>query len=216
MKYPEDGTEAWLRGHIQRMKNTRFIFAGSHQQLFSTMFNAPQRPFYSSASQMKLGKIDREEYKKFIIEKFVSNKRKISTEAVDFILDWTHVHSYYVQSVCNKVFAQDHSKNTLSTIYESIHSIILEKRDSYYVLRDLMTAYQFKGLVGVAKSAPLYGPTAAAFIRKNDLRSGSAILKALRYLVDVDLLYADYDAGGKLYYSMSDIFFMRWLQDNYQ
>ncbi len=182
----------------------------------STMFNEPQRPFYSSASQVKLGKIDKEEYKKFIIEKFNANKRNISGEAVDFILDWTYIHSYYVRAVCNKVVEQGLSKNKLSHVYESLHSIIQEKRDSYYVMRDLMTAYQYKVLVGVAKSAPLYSPTGASFIRKNDLRSGAAVLQALRYLVDADLLYADYDGQGKLYYSMSDIFFMRWLQENYR
>jgi uncharacterized protein len=216
VKYPESGIEAWLRGHIQQMKNTRFIFAGSHQQLLSNMFNAPQRPFYSSASQMKLGKIDRKEYKRFINETFKESRKRISDEAVDFILDWTNVHTYYVQSVCNKVFESRNGRISLSSVYEAIHSIIQEKRDSYYVLRDLMTMYQFKVLVGVAKSSTLYGPTAAAFIRKNDLRSGAAVLKALRYLVDADLLYADYDENGKLYYSMSDIFFMRWLQENYK
>ena len=105
--------------------------------------------------------------------------------------------------------------NSLQTVYESIHSIVREKRDSYYVLRDVMTNYQFKVLTGVAKFSPLYSPTAANFIRKNDLRSGASVLKALRYLVDADLLYADYDENGKLFYSMSDIFFMRWLQENY-
>lgn len=215
VKYPEVGTEAWLRGNIQLMKNTQFIFAGSHQQLLSTMFNAPQRPFYSSASQMKLGKINQEVYKAFITRKFKEHRRKITNEAVDFILEWTHAHTYYVQAVCNKIFEMRETDNSLSTVYKSIRSIVQEKRDSYYVLRDLMTTYQFKVLTGVAKSAPLYSPTAANFIRKNDLRSGASVLKALSYLVEADLLYADYDENGKLFYSMSDIFFMRWLQENY-
>jgi uncharacterized protein len=215
VKYPEDGTEAWLRGHIQQMKNTHFIFAGSHQQLLSNMFNAPQRPFYASASQLKLGKINKEEYRQFIHEKFKANRQNISSEALDFILEWTQLHTYYVQSVCNKVYERSEKTNTLQTIYGAIHSIVQEKKDSYFVLRDLMTVYQFKVLVGVAKSSPLYSPTAAGFIRKNDLRSGASVLKALSYLVDTDLLYADYDDTGKLFYSMSDIFFMRWIQENY-
>ncbi len=213
--YPETGVEAWLRGCIQQLKNTQFIFAGSHQQILSSMFSAPQRPFYSSASQMKLGKIDRDDYANFIQSKFSGHKKNISTEAVTFILDWTHNHTYYVQAVCNKVFEMGDTDNSLQTVYESIHSIVREKRDSYYVLRDVMTNYQFKVLTGVAKFSPLYSPTAASFIRKNDLRSGASVLKALRYLVDADLLYADYDENGKLFYSMSDIFFMRWLQENY-
>jgi uncharacterized protein len=215
MRYPEEGTEAWLRGNIQLLKNTRFIFAGSHQQILSAMFNAPKRPFYSSASQMKLAKISRHEYSDFILMNFKAHGKKISTEAVDFILEWTHLHTYYTQTVCNKVFERGNVDITLLTVYESIHSIMREKKDSYYVLRDVMTVYQFKVLTGVAKSSPLYTPTAGAFIRKNDLRSGASVLKALRYLVDADLLYADYDEKGAIFYSMSDIFFMRWLQENY-
>ena len=68
IKYPEEGTEAWLRGHIQLMKNTQFIFAGSHQRLLSNMFNGPKQPFYASASQMKLLKINPSEYGNFIRE----------------------------------------------------------------------------------------------------------------------------------------------------
>lgn len=104
---------------------------------------------------------------------------------------------------------------SMQSTYEALDIIIREKRDSYYVMRDLMTTYQFKVLTGVAKVAPLYNPTSAGFIQKNDLRSGASVLKALQYLVDTDLVYADYDEQGKLYYSMSDIFFMRWIQENY-
>lgn len=215
MKYPEEGTEAWLRGHIQLMKNTQFIFAGSHQQLLGNMFNGPKRPFYASASQMKLLKIHRDEYGGFIKEKFRQHKRKIKEEALAYLLDWTHLHTYYVQAMCNKIFELGDREIVMKSVYQAQDFILREKRDSYYVMRDLMTAYQFNVLTGVAKAAPLYSPTSSKFIQKNDLRSGASVLKALHYLVDTDLVYADYDEHGKLYYSMSDIFFMRWIQEKF-
>jgi uncharacterized protein len=213
LRYPEEGTEAWLRGQIQMMKNTQFIFAGSHQHLLSTMFHAPKRPFYASASQMKLSKIDAVEYAAFIRKKFGEGKRKITDDALAYLLDWTHLHTYYVQAICNKIFELGDKEITVHSVYRACDLAIREKRDSFYVMRDLLTAYQFNVLTGVAKAAPLYSPTGAEFVQKHHLRSGASVLKGLHYLLDADLVFSDYDSDGKLFYSMSDIFFMRWIQE---
>ena len=45
--YPEKGTEALLRTHIQ-FSHAGFIFSGSRQHLMAEMFSSPKRPFYQS------------------------------------------------------------------------------------------------------------------------------------------------------------------------
>ena len=44
-KYQEKNIEALLRGHIQKMTNTHFIFAGSERRLMNEMFFSEKRPF---------------------------------------------------------------------------------------------------------------------------------------------------------------------------
>lgn len=55
--YPEKQMDAWLRSVIQRLKNVRFIFSGSQQQLMTELFNDPSRPFYRSTQLLKLNGI---------------------------------------------------------------------------------------------------------------------------------------------------------------
>ena len=47
---------------------------------------------------MNLPAISAENYSRFITGRFEENRRKISPEAVSFVLDWTRRHTYYTQS----------------------------------------------------------------------------------------------------------------------
>jgi uncharacterized protein len=94
--YPEQNTDAWLRGLIQSLPNVRFIFAGSQQHILSSMFTDPGRPFFKSASPLKIEKIDQKQYAAFIEARFVEEGRHISSKTIDQMLDWTMCHTYYV------------------------------------------------------------------------------------------------------------------------
>ena len=63
--YPETGTEAMLRSHIQFLQNIHFIFSGSKQHLMSEMFVSPQRPFYQSTDIMNLLPLKENAYYEF-------------------------------------------------------------------------------------------------------------------------------------------------------
>lgn len=53
-EYPETGTEAMLRSHIQHIHHVKFIFSGSKKHLMEEMFCAPNRPFFQSTQLMAL------------------------------------------------------------------------------------------------------------------------------------------------------------------
>src|SRR5688572_18885526 len=108
--YPEKNTEALLRTLIQSLKNTRFIFSGSSRHILTQIFTGSKRPFFGSAQMLELKSINRQEYGGFIIRKFWDHRRKIDDEALEFICEWTRLHTYYTQAVCNRLFAEGHSK----------------------------------------------------------------------------------------------------------
>lgn len=45
IRYPEKNVEELLRGKIQKLTNTHFIFAGSERRIMSEMFFSEKRPF---------------------------------------------------------------------------------------------------------------------------------------------------------------------------
>ena len=70
LKYPEKNIEEILRGKIQRLVNTHFIFAGSERRIMSEMFFSEKRPFYQSATSLMLEPIQRDKYVAFAEKQF--------------------------------------------------------------------------------------------------------------------------------------------------
>ncbi len=66
-KYPEKNIEALLRTHIQKLRNSNFIFAGSERHMMQEMFTSAARPFYHSADMLELKAIVPEIYIPFIV-----------------------------------------------------------------------------------------------------------------------------------------------------
>ena len=74
-EYPQKNTEALLRTHIQKCRNSRFIFAGSRRHTMGEIFLSGARPFYQSVSMMNLGCIDRQIYFDFAEKHFEEGAR---------------------------------------------------------------------------------------------------------------------------------------------
>ncbi len=70
-KFPEKNTEALLRTHIQRCRNTNFIFSGSIHHMMREIFFTASRPFYQSVSPMTLGPIEKKKYVEFVSKFFL-------------------------------------------------------------------------------------------------------------------------------------------------
>lgn len=85
--YPEKNIEALLRGHIQKMDNCHFIFAGSEKHMLGLMFDSRSRPFYKSADNMDLDVIPRDVYIEFICQKFSEKGRHIQPEVAGEVYD---------------------------------------------------------------------------------------------------------------------------------
>ena len=151
LNYPEKNVEALLRKNIQKSKNIVFIFAGSHKHMMISMFKNHNRPFYQSSELMDLGKIDFNKYKKFIIKKFTEGNKTITDTEVDYILEWTKLHTFYKQFLCNKLFSLYTNKITLNTIKKTTKEILEENRAVFYNYKNLLSLNQWKLLKAIAK-----------------------------------------------------------------
>ena len=206
-RYEERWLEAWLRSEIQELRNISFIFSGSHHGLLSAMFQVPSRPFYASTEFLFLDKIETLEYKLFIQKHLPSIKDK----EIDYVLNWTRVHTYYVQFVCNRLYSLGATNLTRKVINLELNSILKQMDHIFFQYRELLTKGQWNLLYAIGKEEKVYEPTSSSFIQTYQLGNAASVRRALLSLEDKELIYKEITNEGS-FYQVYDIFFMRWLQ----
>ncbi len=211
-QYPESQTEAWLRAKIQQLKNTVFIFSGSQQTLLQEMFLSAKRPFYASTQLLVLSYIDQEIYGLFIKKQFSKGEQEITEKDINTILNWCRGHTYYVQTLCNRLFGKGEKSINQELIRQEMQQILSQQEALFYTYRDLMTGPQWKLLKSIAKEDKLYTPTASSFIKKFQLGGASTIKRSLTTLLDNEMVFQATDKDGKKYYQVYDVFLSRWLE----
>jgi len=210
-QYPESNTEQILRSHFQHLKNCWFIYSGSQRHLLAPMFSDPSRAFYQSGGYLSLGSLDRAEYKAFIQDLFARNKKSIAEEAVEYILDWTRVYTFYTQYLCNKVYSKGHRTISREMVRECILEIFSERDAVFYNYRNLLTHAQFHLLAAIGRDESVMEPYSQDFIQKHHLSSVSTVRKSLQALVDKEMVY-EITGEEKPVYQVYDVFLLRWLQ----
>lgn len=205
--YPEANVEAFLRSFVQNVSNVNFVFSGSHQHLLLSMFGDHSRPFYQSTELMCLHPIPEQVYIDFMFKHFKADKRKIDKESARHILELTRYHTFYVQYLCNKLYAQKHDQISIEVINLVFRNILKENESLYYNFRNLLTDQQWGLLKAIAKEDKVEQPTSKDFIKKYNLNTPSTVKTALDSLLKKEMIFEDKGA-----YHVYDVFLSRWLQ----
>jgi AAA+ ATPase superfamily predicted ATPase len=212
LNYPEKNTDAFLRTIIQSLNNIRFIFSGSQQHLMTQLFADPKRPFYQSAGFMKINKIDSNLYTSFIDHHFKQGGFEIGRDTIHSMLQWADHHTYYVQLLCNRVFASPVKQIDNGVWQDQAAALLQEQEAVFFKYRDLLSKHQWNLLKAMASESYVYSPTSKDFISKYNLGSPATVLRSLQALLLKEMIYSDHDSEGRFYYSVYDILFRRWMQ----
>ncbi|NPD44949.1 hypothetical protein [Lentimicrobium sp. S6] len=176
------------------------------------LFSNPSKPFFRSTAFLHLEQIDFAIYQNFIVQQFEKYKKKIDKEVVAEILNWTNVHTYYVQLLCNRVFSSSKKEATTKTWQEEASRLLKEQEMVFFTYREMLTKAQWKLIKAIAKEGKVYSITSSAFIQKYAFGSSSGIIRSLQSLLKKELINKQYDEDGKQYYSVYDVLFLRWLE----
>lgn len=215
--YPEKNVEAILRTHIQKMRNCKFVFAGSDRHLLGQMFQDYNRPFYNSAATITLEQIERSKYNAFATMHFEEYDKHISPEDVDRVYDLFDGNTFAMQKTLNIAFSLTEKKEwcTIDTIRQAIDEIIEENDFSYRTHLMYVGSSQKEVLYAIARSGKAMQITSAAFVGKYRLGSASSVQSAVRKL-KADGWVAEYiNQAGQKYYQVNDYFLMLWIQKKY-
>jgi uncharacterized protein len=211
LHYPEEHTDAWLRSVIQKLTNVTFVFAGSQQHLMQDLFANPRRPFFRSTQFLKIDKLPHEAYQTFIIQKFTEHKKVIMPELVDAMLLWADHHTYYVQLLCNRTFLAAGKKIDSACWKGEANRILKEQEFVFFRYREMLTGPQWSLLKALAKDGVVPHPTSADFISRHSLGNPATVLRSLKSLQKMELVFRETDGEGQSYYGIYDVLFRRWI-----
>ena len=204
--YPEKGTEALLRSHIQ-FSHASFIFSGSRQHLMAEMFSSPKRPFYQSTDCVPLQPLPEKVYFDFSRRFFEANNGTLSEEVFHDVYQSFGGHTWYVQLVMNRLYESTKHVETKEQANQVILAIIDTLSPQYETMMSLLTTNQVKLLKAIAKENKIEKPQSVDFIKRHNLPSSSSVKTALEVLTDKELVYHGEDG-----YIVYDRFLNLWLR----
>lgn len=208
--YPEKNVEAILRSCIQELKNSQFIFCGSHLHLMNELFNHAKRPFYASCSNLSLGKIPEEKYFSFAQHHFLAKKTVLTEEAMHYVLEITNSHTYYVQKVLHELYAMRLKTIGAEEAQQAIQQILEEQEMIFFQYRSLLTPFQWELLRAIAKEGKLTHPYASEFVKTYQF-TASNVKRALLALMDKGMVFHHSNIALP-YYEVQDKFLRIWLK----
>ena len=211
-KYPEKNIEALLRTHIQKLRNSNFIFAGSERHMMQEMFTSAARPFYHSADMLELKAIVPEIYIPFIVGHFEKRNRHIATENIEKVYHLFKGHTYYIQKTFNEAFADtpEEEECTLETIQAAIDNMIAANDTIFREILSNIPEKQKELLYAIAKDGKAERITSSEFIKRHSLTSASSVQSASKKLLDKDIITEINKA-----FSVTDKLFAMWINQLY-
>lgn len=205
--YPETGTEALLRSHIQFLNNVHFVFSGSKQHLMSEMFISPKRPFYQSTDLMNLKPIEETAYYEFANAFFEKKGGHLADGTFHTLYTTFNGYTWYIQSVLNRLYENHKTVDSIEQLNNAILSVTDSKSPQYESLTQFLTNNQFAVLKAIAKDGLVEEPTGKDFLKRHHLPSASSIKTALDTLLDKELVYRQTEG-----YIVYDRFLDLWLK----
>ena len=212
-EYDGINMEAVLRKHIQHLHNVRFIYCGSKKHTMTDMFTNAKKPFYERTSFCYLAKLPVPVYAAFIKSLFVSAGKAIDDDSIDFILQWTKVHTYYTQRLCNEVFSLSGDTIDRDLINKAIQAILDAEKERFREIRRLITRSQWKMLKAIASEGEVSQITSSSFLSRHGISSGPTALRNIKALTDKELVLAT-NREDATCYSVYNVFLSRYLENS--
>lgn len=204
-----DLIERGLRTEIQSHHNVSYVFVGSKRHLLGQIFTDQNRPLYNSARMYTLGKIPKEDFCRFLVERFSSAKIEIPGEVALSLLEITDGHPYYTQVFASELYvlSLEEKKIEMSDLTIARDNLIRHNSDAYTNIWEALSIKQRNILLGMADSEKVK-LFAEEFGQRFNLGSPSSIQSAVASLDNKELI----ERNGEGFYTISDIFFKEWLR----
>ena len=93
-----------LRSIMQEQKHINYILLGSQESMMTDIFENKKSPFYHFGEMMRLGKLPRDDFHRYLSDRLVGCYPKDYDVLANGILDYTGCHPYYSQQLAANVW----------------------------------------------------------------------------------------------------------------
>ncbi len=199
-----------IRSKLQQHKNVSYVFMGSQRHLLDQMFNDKNRPLYSAGKLFNLSRLSKEEFSRFIKERFKTGGFTASKDVISQILQLTQCHPYYTQQLCHEIWNQCISQEKKSVEEEDItqakEQVLKNQNYAYTSMWDLTKGKQ-RALLHAMAISDEKTIFSTDFREKYRLGASSTVARAVEYLEEKGLVGKDRND-----YVISDAFFQEWIK----
>ena len=175
-----------LRAHWQLHSNVCYCLFGSKRHLLMHIFSGYEMPFYKFGDILFLQKIKREDWVRFITERFESTGKHISKSLSAQIADTMQNHPYYVQQYSQQVWLRTEIECTDIILDEALNSLIDQLSLLFTNIIDSLTARQIAFLVAIVEGESNF--TSKETLQKYNLGTSANVKNLKNALLEKDLI----------------------------
>lgn len=199
---------AEMRGKIQFMSDTSFVFLGSVRNRMSEIFAHPRSPFFKSALEVGVGEMTDESFVRFLLDRFEKGRRKADADFIAEIIRTLDGVPGDVQELCDALWSVTVTGERVdgSRLSEAYRYIFAHEGSSYETYLKLLTPQQRKVLRALAAVGGKH-VVSSGFLDAAGIHNASSVKKALSRLVEIGHVY--YFAEE---YKFVSPFFREWIR----
>lgn len=176
-----------IRNIAQSTDNIVFIFSGSYQHMLAELFDDKAKPLYMLCDKIYLERIYAKDYKEHINKiAYIKWKKHLKPDVLDKILDLTEAHAFYVNMLCDIIFAGNCLPDLDSVLKAWEKCQDIEQRRIISDIENLAKNQQ-----DVLRLIAIYSPTeptGAQFV-KSVGKASSTIRQCVMTLLQKDFVY---------------------------
>ena len=199
---------ALMRGRIQFMSHTAFVFLGSARNAMMGIFMSPKSPFYKSAAVFDVGTIPDDDFYEFAKARFATGRRRLSRALFDRVIEFVDRTSGDVQEMCDAMWqvsepgdrlGDEHFERGLSFVFD-------RENGAYAMFLKPITDIQFRVLRALAVQGGEH-PLSNSFLDEARLTNTATVRRSLAALEKTGLVYP-----STLGWKFSSPFFREWMR----
>lgn len=187
---PEE-PDALMRSAFQDSPDVSFAFLGSKRSLMDALFSDRKRPFYNFGRRTTLGRLAYDELGGFVEERFEGAGGRITSGAVDLLLDLTGGHPHRAQQISYHAFGiaargADGDRDGVAeedTVLTAKERALEETAGEFRAILDGMSPSHRALYVALCKE-PTQELHSRAYHKRHGIRGSGSVRSALRALVD--------------------------------
>ena len=204
--------EKELRAAIQTHAQANYVFAGSKQEALLDMVRSKSRPFYQMGRIMMLGKIPRDRFVPFLLEKFHKTHYSASAETIHEVLETVEDFPHNGQFMCHELWEMKRTGKRVekSDVGASLGRILDNNAPVYLSLWDTLSLLQRRVLAVLAREGT-EGLYSRDKVTRYDLGTPASAQTAVKGLQKKGIVDRQ---NGTFFFS--DVFFKHWIIRNIQ